>query len=167
MPDEKSEKKSGIGGKTGKIRTIRKPRVLFVCKHNSVRSQIAEGYLRARYSDLFEAASAGSKAFGVYPIAIAVMDEIGIPVSAQRSTLVDELFQVDFDIIVKVSDCAYQGCPFFPGVRETIDADFPGPKACDGTPRERVAQFRQVHDAIITWIDQYFVPGYGQICIRP
>jgi arsenate reductase len=103
---------------------------------------------------------------GVHPLAIAVMDEIGIDISARRSKLVDDFFHEGIDIVIKVCDCAHQGCPFFLGVRETIDAGFPDPTTCDETPRERIAQFCQVRDAIITWIDRYFVQGYRQTCIR-
>jgi len=81
------ERKSG--NETG---ALRKPRVLFICVHNSVRSQIAEGYLKARYSYLFDAASAGSEPRGVHPLAVAVMNEIGIDISGHRSKLVDEFF---------------------------------------------------------------------------
>ena len=167
MPDEKSENKPCSVEKGKEKGAVRTPRVLFICTYNSVRSQIAEGYLRARYSDHFEAMSAGSEALGVHPLAIAVMDEVGIDISAQRSKLVDEFFHTDIDIVVKVCDCAHQGCPFFPGARESINASFPDPSTCDGTPRERIKIFRHVRDAIITWIDHSFVPGYGQLRIRP
>ena len=160
--------KRDYGGCENSVNTVavRKPRVLFMCTHNSARSQMAEGYLRAHYSDLFEAASAGNDPRGVHPIAIAVMDEIGIDISGQRSKLVDEFFSAGIDIVVKVCDCEHETCPFFPGVLETIHAGFPDPSAFDGTPRERTAQFRQVRDAITAWIDQSFVPGYGQLRIR-
>ena len=153
MPDKNSEKIPDTVEKHADRGSVRKPRVLFICTHNSVRSQIAEGYLRARYGDRFEAASAGSETLGVHPLAIAVMDEIGIDISSQCSKLVDEFFHADIDIVVKVCDCKHQGCPFFPKASETIDAGFPDPAACDGTPRERIALFRQVRDAIIAWID--------------
>ena len=74
---------------------------------------MAEGYLRARYGDLFEAASAGNDLRGVHPIAIAVMDEIGIDIYGQRSKRVDEFFSAGIDIVVKVCDGEHQTCPFF------------------------------------------------------
>jgi arsenate reductase len=157
-PDRDNVKDSGA---------VRKPRVLFICIHNSVRSQIAEGYLRHKYSNLFDAASAGSEPRCVHPLAIAVMDEIGIDISGQRSKLMDEFFSAGIDIVVKVCDCEHHTCPFFPGARETIHAGFPDPSAGDMTSRERIILFREVRDAIIAWIDQSFVPGYGQIRIRP
>ena len=126
---------------------------------------MAEGYLRARYGDLFEAASAGNDLRGVHPIAIAVMDEIGIDIYGQRSKRVDEFFSAGIDIVVKVCDGEHQTCPFFPGVKETIHAGFPDPSAGEETSHRRVAHFREVRDAIIAWIDQTFVPGYGQLRI--
>jgi arsenate reductase len=127
---------------------------------------MAEGYIRHKYSDLFETQSAGSEPRGVHPLAIAVMDEIGIDISGQRSKMMDEFFSAGIDIVVKVCDCEHQTCPFFPGVKETIPAGFPDPSAGDMTSRERIARFREVRDAIIAWIDQSFVPGYGQIRVR-
>lgn len=149
-----------------KAGSLRKPRVLFICVHNSVRSQISEGYLRARYSDLFDAASAGSQPRGIHPLAIFVMDEIGIDISGQRSKMMDEFISAGIDIVVKVCDCEHQTCPIFPGVKETIHAVFPDPSAGEEPSHEHITRFREVRDAITTWIDQTFVPGYGQLRIR-
>jgi arsenate reductase (thioredoxin) len=151
------------GNETG---ALRKPRVLFICVHNSVRSQIAEGYLKARYSDLFDAASAGSEPRGVHPLAVAVMNEIGIDISGHRSKLVDEFFSAGIDIVVTVCDREHQACPFFPGVQETIHAGFPDPSSSEEPSRGQIIRFREVRDAITSWIDQTFVPGYGQLRIR-
>jgi arsenate reductase (thioredoxin) len=167
MPDHDPGKKPAGNENHGNIMTARKPRVLFICTHNSVRSQIAEGYLRARHSDLFEVFSAGSEVRGVHPLAVAVMYEIGIDISGQRSKLVDEFFHAGIDIIVKVCDCAHEGCPFFPGVRQTIHAAFPDPSSCTGPPRERIARFREVRDRIVAWIDHSFVLKYGQSPFTP
>ncbi len=146
--------------------TLRKPRVLFICAHNSARSQIAEGYIRARYSDLFDVAGAGSEPRGVHPLAVAVMGEIEIDISGHRSKMVDEFFDSGINIVVTVYDSEHQTCPFFPGVRETIHAGFPDPSAGEESSRGRIIRFREVRDAITTWIDQTFVPGYGQLRIR-
>ena len=166
MPEQKSTIDYPGCEKSKENGAVRKPRVLFICIHNSVRSQIAEGYITHKYGDLFDAVSAGSEPRSVHPLAIAVMDEIGIDISRQRSKLMDEFFSTGIDIVVKVCDCEHQTCPFFPGVKETILAGFPDPSAGDLTSRERIARFREVRDAIIAWIDQSFVPGYGQIRIR-
>jgi arsenate reductase (thioredoxin) len=75
--------------------------------HNSVRSQIAEGYVRTRYSDLFDVASAGSEPRGVHPLAVAVMDGIGIDITGQRSKSLDEFFHAGIDIVVRVCNGEY------------------------------------------------------------
>jgi arsenate reductase len=137
-----------------------KPRVLFICTHNSARSQMAEGYLRGRYGHLFEPGSAGTGARGVHPAAIEVMGEIGIDISGHRSKLIDEFSSRGADIVVTVCDSAREACPYFPGAKRIIHAGFPDPSACHGTPAECLAQFRQVRDAIIAWIDLVFVPEY-------
>jgi arsenate reductase (thioredoxin) len=141
----------------------RKTHVLFVCTHNSARSQMGEGYLRAHYGDLFEVGSAGTEVLRVNPAAIVVMEEIGIDISGHRSKLIDEFFDKGIDIVITVCDSAHQACPFFPGAKMMIHAGFPDPSACTGTPGECLTQFRQVRDDIIAWIDTVFVPEYGHL----
>ena len=145
--------------KTGGV--VKKPFVLFICTHNSARSQIAEGYLRARYSNLFDVGSAGTEVRDVNPLAVAVMKEIGIDISGHRSKLIDEFFDRGADIVVTVCDSAHQACPFFPGAKTIIHAGFPDPSGCTGTPNECLTQFRQVRDAIIAWIDTTLVKDTG------
>jgi len=135
--------------------------VLFICTHNLARSQMAEGYLRARYGNLFDVRSAGTEVREVHPLAVAVMEEIGIDISGHRSKLIDEFFDRGADIVVTVCDSAHQICPFFPGAKTTIHAGFPDPSACVGTPDECHVQFRRVRDAVITWIDTTLVSEYG------
>jgi len=147
--------------------TKQKPRVLFICTHNSARSQMAEGYMRARYSDLFDVESAGTYVRGVHPIAVAVMKEIGIDISGHRSKLIDEFFGRGADVVVTVCDSAHKACPFFPGAKITIHAGFPDPSACTGTPVECLEVFRTVRDDIIAWIDDSFVPTYENSAVVP
>ena len=137
-----------------------KPRVLFICTRNSARSQMAEGYLRARYGVLFDAGSAGTYVRGVHPMAVIVMEEIGIDISGHRSKLIDEFFGRGVDVVVSVCDSAHKACPFFPGSNITIHAGFPDPSACTGTPVECLEVFRTVIDNIIAWIDDSLVPTY-------
>jgi arsenate reductase len=158
--------RSRVPDRSPEAGTWRKPRVLFICEHNSARSQMAEGYLRSRYPDLFDAASAGSKPRGLHPVATAVMDEIGIDISRHTSKHLDEFTGTGIDIVVTVCECGRQTCPLFPGAVQRIHAGFPDPTEAEGTPRERIERFREVRDAIIAWIDEFFVPGYGQIRIR-
>ncbi len=136
-------------------------RVLFICTHNSARSRIAEGYLRQQYGYLFDAASAGTDLRPVHPMAVTVMQEIGIDISGRCSRHLDEFMVWGPDIVVTVCDRAKQACPFFPGAHARIHAGFIDPADCTGTPDECLARFRQVRDAIISWIDTNFVQNCG------
>lgn len=133
-----------------------KKRVLFICTHNSARSQIAEGYLRTRYGERFDAFSGGTEVTKVHPVAIAVMNEIGIDISSHRSKLIDEFYHTPIDIVVTVCDSAKGFCPFFPGKHEDIHFSFPDPSGLTGTDEEVLAGFRMIRDEIISWIDRTF-----------
>jgi len=136
-------------------------RVLFICTHNSARSRIAEGYLRQQYGYLFDVGSAGTDLRPVHPMAVTVMQEIAIDISQNRSRHLDEFIAWKPDIVVSVCDRAKQACPFFPGAHARIHAGFIDPTECTGTPDECLARFRQVRDAIVTWIDTIFVKNCG------
>jgi arsenate reductase len=133
-----------------------KPRILFVCTANAARSQMAEGYLNAKYSDRFEAFSAGTEATRVHPMAIEVMKEIGIDISQHRSKLIDEFYGLGIETVVTVCDAANKACPFFPGAKEVIHQSFPDPSAFTGSAGEVRAGFHRVRDEIIQWIDKIF-----------
>jgi arsenate reductase len=133
----------------------RKQTILFICTHNAARSQMAEGYLRARYGDRFEAFSAGTDPAEVHPATIAVMAELGIDISAQRSRGLAEFMGRAMDVAVTVCDTAGARCPVFPWAGETIHAVFPDPAAVEGGEEETLAAFRQVRDAIASWIDAF------------
>jgi len=133
-----------------------KKKILFICTHNSARSQMAEGYMKAKYSDRFEAFSAGTEATRVHPMAIAVMKEIGIDISGYRSKLIDEFFGKGIGTVVTVCDSAQGACPFFPGAQDVIHQSFPDPSAFKGSDEEVRAGFRKVRDEIIRWIDAMF-----------
>ncbi|MEN6342278.1 MAG: arsenate reductase ArsC [Methanospirillum sp.] len=131
-------------------------RVLFICTHNAGRSQMAEGYLRARYGDRYEAFSAGTVASTVSPLTVRVMSELGIDISDQRSKDLDAFIDTEMDVVVTVCDAAAAACPMFPGAKRTIHASFPDPGAATGTDEERLAAFRSVRDEIAAWIDASF-----------
>lgn len=92
-------------------------RVLFLCTHNSARSQMAEGLLRAIGGDRFEVHSAGTEATEVRPQAIAAMGEIGIDISGQESKTLERYLGRQIDWLVTVCDQAREACPVLPGVR--------------------------------------------------
>ncbi|PWR74890.1 arsenate reductase ArsC [Methanospirillum stamsii] len=138
---------------------MNKPIVLFICTHNSARSQIAEGYLKNRYGERYSAYSAGTEVTSVHPLAIKVMDEIGIDISNHRSKPLLEFFDTDIDIVVTVCDGAKSVCPVFPGAKKTIHQGFTDPSSFMGSDDEKLAIFRIIRDEIIRWIDENVDPG--------
>ncbi len=128
--------------------TNKKQRVLFVCTHNSARSQMAEGWLRHLAGDRFEAHSAGTEATQVHPLAIRVMAEVGIDISGQRSKTIEEYLGQPFDWVITVCDQAAEACPLFPGGGERLHWSFPDPSKATGSEDQRLAVYRQVRDAI-------------------
>jgi arsenate reductase len=133
-----------------------KKKILFICTHNSARSQMAEGYLHAKYSDRYEVFSGGTEITRVHPMAIAVMQEIGIDISGHRSKRIDEFFGKGIGTVVTVCDSVQEACPFFPGAQDIIHQSFPDPSASRGTGEEVRAVFRHVRDEITRWIDRTF-----------
>jgi len=117
-------------------------RVLFLCTHNSARSQMAEGILRHLGGDSLEVSSAGTVATRVHPLAIAAMAERGIDLSGQRSKHLDELAGQRFDTVITVCDNANESCPFFPGAPERIHWSIPDPSAVAGDEETRLRAFR-------------------------
>jgi arsenate reductase (thioredoxin) len=130
--------------------------VLFICTHNAARSQMAEGYLRAKYGDQYDAFSAGTEVSTVSLFAVRAMLEIGIDISHQRSKSLDEFDGKKMDIVVTVCDNAKAACPFFPGAKKTMHMSFPDPKGFTGSDEEVLAGFQKVRDEIIRWIDATF-----------
>ena len=123
-------------------------RVLFVCNHNSARSQMAEAMLNAWGGDRFQAFSAGTEATGIKPETVQVMDEIGIDISAQRSKTIDEFRGQSFDWFITVCDEAQQNCPVLPGVRDVAHWSIEDPSAATGAPEERLEVFRTARNRI-------------------
>jgi arsenate reductase (thioredoxin) len=123
-------------------------RVLFLCTHNSARSQMAEGLLRHLGGDRYEVFSAGTESTGVRPEAIAVMRELGLDISGQTSKTLDRYRSERFDLVITVCDGARESCPVFPGARATDHWSFGDPADAEGTAEERLAVFRRVRDEI-------------------
>jgi arsenate reductase len=134
-------------------------RVLFLCTHNSSRSQMAEGLLRTRGGERYVVFSAGTHPRSVHPLAIQAMAEVGIVISeaaGHRAKSLDEFsHQPPMDLVVTVCDEAAEECPFFPGARRQDHWSFPDPSAATGTEQERLAVFRQVREAIAARINQF------------
>jgi arsenate reductase len=123
-------------------------RVLFLCTHNSARSQMAEGLLRALAGDRFEAMSAGTEATRLRPLAVRTMEEIGVDISDQESKSLDRYLKEPFDYVITVCDDANEACPFFPGAQSRLHWSFEDPSKAEGTEEERLAVFRSVRDQI-------------------
>jgi arsenate reductase len=135
-------------------------RVIFVCTHNSARSQMAEGMLRAWGGDRFEAFSAGTEATRVRPEAIAVMDEIGIDISGQSSKTLGPFMGQSFDWLVTVCDQAREACPVLPGVARQDHWSIDDPSGVPGDDEVRLAAFRGARDALRERIER-FLPAAG------
>jgi arsenate reductase len=127
---------------------VEKLRVLFVCTHNSARSQMAEGFLREYGGDRFEVHSAGTEATSLRPEAIQAMDEVGIDISRQQSKTVDRYLGQSFAWVITVCDQAREACPVFPGADQTAHWGFDDPAAAEGDEDQRMAVFRRVRDEI-------------------
>ena len=145
-----------------------KKEVLFLCTHNSARSQMAEGLLRAIYGERYNAHSAGVQATFVDPRAVLVMKEIGIDISGQRSKSAEEFQNTIFDMAVTVCDRAKQACPICstqlerpaksPKARDVIHRSFEDPAQAGGSEEEQLKVFRLVRDKIREWIIPTFQP---------
>jgi arsenate reductase len=133
-----------------------KPLVLILCTGNSCRSHLAEGILRAAAGDLVRVASAGSKPAGyVHPLAIRVMSEIGIDLSAHRSKHLDEFSREQVETVITVCGNADQACPMFPGQVNRHHWGFDDPAHAPGSEEEQLAVFRRVRDEIRRVFEAY------------
>ena len=132
-----------------------KRKVLFLCTHNSARSQMAEGLLNTIYGSRYEAYSAGIQPSKVNPYAVEVMKELGIDISNSRSKSIEEFRDANFDYVVTVCDNAKEACPFFPG-KKILHESFEDPAEFEGNIEETLAVFRKVRDEIKNWIQETF-----------
>jgi arsenate reductase (thioredoxin) len=138
-----------------------KTRVLFLCTHNSARSQMAEGLLRHLAGDRFEVMSAGTEATHVRPQAIKAMAELGVDISRQDSKTLERYLGEPFDYVVTVCDDANEACPVFPGVKNRLHWSFRDPSRAEGSEEERLEVFRAVRDEIRTRINEELLHGSG------
>lgn len=119
-------------------------RVLFLCTHNSCRSQMAEGIVNHYLGERFLASSAGTEATRVHPLAIRVMAESGIDISGHRSKTLDEFAGERFDHVITLCGSANEQCPLFFGGVERVHIGFDDPSRATGSPEEILAEFRRV-----------------------
>lgn len=133
-----------------------KKKVLFICTHNSARSHMAEGFMNALLGDHYEAWSAGTDPSVVNPLALKVMAEVGIDLSAHHSKGLEGFLDREWDYVVTVCDNANEACPLFPGGKERIHKGFRDPGSIDGSNEEKLILFRQIRDQIKEWIKATF-----------
>jgi arsenate reductase len=131
-----------------------KKKVLFLCWGNSARSQMAEGLMKSLGSEQWDVKSAGTFPSYVHPLAIRVMEEIGIDISQQTSKSYDQFLEERLDYLITLCDEAAQTCPVFPGEGERLHWPLEDPATAIGTIDERLMVFRKVRDEIKTKIEE-------------
>jgi arsenate reductase len=130
--------------------------VLFLCTHNSARSQMAEALLRAEAGDRFEAHSAGTVATSVRPEAIEAMAELGVDIGQAQSKTLDRYLDSPVDWLITVCDQAREACPVLPGVANQLHWSIPDPAGVEGDPETRMAAFRAARDDL-AWRIRAFI----------
>lgn len=139
---------------------MKKQKVLFVCVHNSARSQMAEAFVNSLYGDRFEAKSAGLEPGDLNPLVVKAMDEIGIDISNNRTKSVLDFYKSGelFSSVITVCDEANgERCPVFPGVVKRLHWSFPDPAQLTGTLEERMKAIRRIRldirVAVVEWAE--------------
>jgi arsenate reductase len=140
-------------------------KVLFICIHNSARSQIAEKFLNELGQGNFVSESAGLEAGTLNPIAVKSMQELGYDIRGNKTKSVFDFFQQGkrYDIVVKVCDALNgQRCPIFPSTKVTLNWDLPDPSTLAGTEEEKLAAIRPIRDLIKIKVTQ-LISDYQKI----
>jgi len=135
-----------------------KKKVLFICVHNSARSQMAEALLNDLCGDQFEAYSAGLEPGKLNPLVVEAMREIGIDISRNQTKAVSDMLKSGqtFAYVVTVCDeTSAERCPIFPGVTTRLHWGFPDPSALQGAHDEKLARTREIRDTIKTKVEQW------------
>lgn len=135
-----------------------KKKVLFVCIHNSARSQMAEAFLNDACPDYFSAQSAGIEPGKLNPVVVQAMQEAGIDISGNKTKAAFDFIKrgEHFHYVITVCDeTSAERCPIFPGVTTRLHGGFPDPSAFTGTPEEKLARTREVRDTIKARIDAW------------
>ncbi|HRH67232.1 MAG TPA: arsenate reductase ArsC [Bacteroidia bacterium] len=142
---------------------MNKSRVLFVCIHNSARSQMAEAYLRKLAGDQFEVESAGLEAGNLNPVAVQVMEEEGIDMSSHYAKTTAEMLKQGktYNYVITVCDPkAAESCPVFPGMTRRLHWSFPDPLSFQGTPEAKLNFTRDVRNQIREAVQKFVLtPG--------
>jgi arsenate reductase len=135
-----------------------KSKVLFICIHNSARSQMAEAFLNHVCGEQFEAQSAGLEPGKLNPIVVEAMREIGLDLSGKPTKAVFDVFKSGqmFAYVITVCDeASAERCPIFPGVAKRLHWSFPDPSALQGTHEEKLTRTREIRDTIRAKIENW------------
>ncbi|UFS70618.1 arsenate reductase ArsC [Geomonas sp. RF6] len=136
--------------------------VLFVCIHNSARSQMAEAFVNHLAGDRFLADSAGLEPGVLNPCVVEVMAEVGIDISQKRTKSVDEVQKsgASFDYVITVCDeASAERCPVFPGGTKRLAWSFPDPSALQGSHEAKLEATREIRDAIKARVEKFVAEG--------
>jgi arsenate reductase len=137
-----------------------KKNILFICVHNSARSQMAEGLFRHYYGEECNVYSAGADPRGIHHMSIQIMAEIGIDLSKHRSKSLKEFEGNEMDYVVTVCGEGQVACPFFVGGNEYVHQSFDDPSTFEGTEEEKMQQFRVVRDELKKWLEQFYANNF-------
>jgi len=140
-----------------------KAKVLFVCIHNSARSQMAETFLNQICGEQFEALSAGLEPGKLNPIVVEAMHEIGIDISQNQTKAVSDMLKSGktFQYVVTVCDeTSAERCPIFPGITKRLHWGFPDPSAIQGTHEQKLERTREIRDMIKSQVEKWC----GEVC---
>lgn len=132
-------------------------KILFLCTGNSCRSQMAEGWCNHLFAGRIQGFSAGVRAQGLNPYAVAAMQEAGVNISDQKSQLLDEFIDEQFDVVLTVCNNAAENCPVFMGAKKTIHCSFDDPPALAAKEEQALAKmshYHRVRDEIRDYISQ-------------
>ena len=135
-----------------------KKKVLFVCIHNSARSQMAEAWLNHISPECLEAHSAGLEPGKLNPAVVEVMKEVGIDISANKTKAVFDMFKSGrmFAYVITVCDeASAERCPIFPGITKRLHWSFPDPSTLTGTPEQKMERTREIRDMIKRRVEQW------------
>ncbi|MGH7884465.1 MAG: arsenate reductase ArsC [Thermodesulfobacteriota bacterium] len=133
-----------------------KKSILFLCTHNSARSQIAEALINRFFSDKYEAYSAGTKPTKLNPFAVKSMSEIGVGIESHYSKTVEEFERRHFNYVVTVCDNAREGCPVYQNTEMVLHKSFEDPSFFEGDDEQKFEKFNAVRDEIKKWLENTF-----------
>ena len=137
---------------------MQKKKVLFVCIHNSARSQMAEAWMNRLCGECFEAESAGLEPGTLNPLAVAVMQEVGIDISGKSTRSVFDVLKAGtlFSHVITVCDeSAAEACPIFPGPAKHVHMGFTDPSKVEGKEEQKLARVRVIRDAIREAVEEF------------